>query len=124
VKGRRANPGGRPKGPPALREYAPHTDDPDHLDDPGRADRRVVGNLVIEARRFSGLAIDTLVELTKDTHTGSTRYGAATALLDRGYGRPAQSLHLHLSADAITKRLSDMTDEAASSARLHEKLSP
>ena len=34
----------------------------------------------------------------------------ATALLDRGYGRPAQSLDLHLSADAITKRLSDMTD--------------
>jgi hypothetical protein len=27
-----------------------------------------------------------------------------------GYGRPAQSLDLHLSADAITKRLSDMTD--------------
>ena len=40
----------------------------------------------------------------------STRYSAATALLDRGYGRPAQSLDLHLSADAITKRLSDMTD--------------
>jgi hypothetical protein len=31
-------------------------------------------------------------------------------LLDRGYGRLAQSLDLHLSADAITKRLSDMTD--------------
>jgi hypothetical protein len=65
---------------------------------------------VIEARRFSGLAVDTLVELTKDNHADSTRYSAATALLDRGYGRPAQSLDLHLSADAITKRLSDMTD--------------
>jgi hypothetical protein len=65
---------------------------------------------VVEARRFSGLAIDTLVELTKETHADSTRYSAATALLDRGYGRPAQSLDLHLSADAITKRLSDMTD--------------
>ena len=30
--------------------------------------------------------------------------------MNRGYGRPAQSLDLHLSADAITKRLSDMTD--------------
>jgi len=78
--------------------------------DPDGADRRTVGNLVIEARKFSGLAVDTLVELTKDTHTDSTRYSAATALLDRGYGRPAQSLDLHLSADAITKRLSDMTD--------------
>jgi hypothetical protein len=65
---------------------------------------------VIEARKFSGLAVDTLVELTKDNHADSTRCAAATALLDRGYGRPAQSLDLHLSADAITKRLSDMTD--------------
>ena len=65
---------------------------------------------MVEARKFSGLAVDTLVELTKDNHTDSTRYSAVTALLDRGCGRPAQSLDLHLSADAITKRLSDMTD--------------
>jgi hypothetical protein len=48
--------------------------------------------------------------LPRDNYAPSTRYNAATALLDRGYGRPAQSLDLHLSADAITKRLSDMTD--------------
>ena len=64
----------------------------------------------MEARKFSGLAVDTLVELTKDNHPDSTRFAAATALLDRGYGRPAQSMDLHLSADAITKRLHDMTD--------------
>jgi hypothetical protein len=69
-----------------------------------------IPNVVVEARKFSGLAIDTLVELTKDTHTDSTHFNAATALLDRGYGRPAQSLDLHLSADAISKRLFDMTD--------------
>jgi hypothetical protein len=69
-----------------------------------------LATLVVEARKYSGLAVDTLVELTKDSHTDSTRFAAATALLDRGYGRPAQSLDLHLSADAITKRLSDMTD--------------
>jgi uncharacterized protein DUF5681 len=103
-KGQSGNPSGRAKGHPEL---APNTDVP--VPNNG-ADRRTVGNLVIEARKFSGLAVDTLVELTKDTHTDSTRYSAATALLDRGYGRPAQSLDLHLSADAITKRLSDMTD--------------
>jgi hypothetical protein len=101
-KGQSGNPSGLPKTPPS--EFAPNTDDPDG------ADRRTVGNLVVEARKYSGLAVDTLVELTKNTHTDSTRYAAATALLDRGYGRPAQSLDLHLSADAITKRLSDMTD--------------
>jgi hypothetical protein len=98
VKGHSGNPAGRPKDPP---EFAPDT---------AGADRRTVDNIVIEARKFSGLAVDTLVELTKDNHTDSTRYSAATALLDRGYGRPAQSLDLHLSADAITKRLSDMSD--------------
>jgi hypothetical protein len=45
-----------------------------------------------------------------DPTAADRRCTAATALLDRGYGRPAQSLDLHLSADAITKRLSDMTD--------------
>jgi hypothetical protein len=74
------------------------------------ADRRPIPNVVVEARKYSALAIDTLVELTKDNYPGSTRYNAASALLDRGYGRPAQSLDLHLSADVITKRLSDMTD--------------
>jgi hypothetical protein len=81
VKGRSGNPAGRPKDPPLLPEYAP---------EPAAADRRPIPNLVIEARKFSGLAVDTLVELTKDTHTDSTRFAAATALLDRGYGRPAQ----------------------------------
>jgi hypothetical protein len=62
------------------------------------------------ARKYSALAIDTLVELTKDNYPGSTRYTAATALLSRGYGRPAQSVDLHLTTEAITRRLSDMTD--------------
>ena len=101
VKGRSGNPSGRAKSPP---KFAPDADGP------AGADRRTVGNLAIEARKFSGLAVDTLVELTKDNYAPSTRYVAATALLDRGYGRPAQSLDLHLSADAITKRLSDMSD--------------
>ena len=52
------------------------------------ADRRPIPNLVVEARKYSALAVDTLVELTKDNHADSTRYAAATALLDRGYGRP------------------------------------
>jgi hypothetical protein len=101
VKGQSGNPAGRPKAPPLLPQYAP---------DLTAADRRPIPNLVVEARKYSALAVDTLVELTKDNYAASTRYSAATALLDRGYGRPAQSVDLHLTADAITKRLSDMSD--------------
>src|SRR4029077_3886760 len=54
-KGQSGNPSGLPKTPPVLLEFAPNTDDPDG------ADRRTVGNLV---RKYSGLAVDTLVELT------------------------------------------------------------
>jgi hypothetical protein len=74
---------GRPKNPPVLPEYAP---------DPAAANRRIVPDVVVEARKYSALAIDTLVELFKDNYPGSTRYNAATALLDRGYGHR----HLHV----------------------------
>jgi hypothetical protein len=47
---------------------------------------------VIEARKFSGLAVDTLVELTKDNYAPSTRYVAATALLDRRDNETAQRM--------------------------------
>jgi hypothetical protein len=59
---------------------------------------------MVEARRHSGLAVDTLVAIAKDGQTDSSRLNAAVELLNRGYSRPAQSLDLHLSADAITKR--------------------
>jgi hypothetical protein len=44
------------------------------------------------------------------TEEAVARKMVARSSRPRGYGRPAQSLDLHLSADAITKRLSDMTD--------------
>jgi hypothetical protein len=100
LKGESGNPRGRPKATPERRLEA-------------RARREVhrqVGNIVVEARKYSDLAVDTLVAIAKDGQTDSSRLNAAVELLNRGYGRPAQSLDLHLSADTITKRLSDMTD--------------
>jgi hypothetical protein len=101
VKGRSGNPSGRAKEPSPERR----------LEEQARREvYREVSNIVVEARKYSGLAVDTLVALAKDGQTDNSRFSAAVELLNRGYGRPAQSLDLHLSADAITKRLSDMTD--------------
>ena len=86
VKGESGNPRGRPKNP--WPDYAPDPPAAAYCaPDPAAADRRFIPNVVVEARKYSALAIDTLVELTKDNHTDSTRYNAATALLDRGSQR-------------------------------------
>ena len=71
---------------------------------------REISNIVVEARKYSGLAVDALVALAKGGQTDSSRLNAAVELLNRGYGRPAQSVDLHLTTEAITRRLSDMTD--------------
>jgi Family of unknown function (DUF5681) len=101
-KGQSGNPSGLPKNPPSPER---------RLEEQAR--REVYGevsNIVVEARKYSGLAVDTLVDIARDGQTDNSRLSAAAELLNRGHGRPAQSLDLHLSADAITKRLSDMTD--------------
>ena len=101
-KGQSGNPSGLPKNPPSPER---------RLEEQARREvYREVSNIVVEARKYSGLAVDTLVDIARDGQTDNSRFSAAVELLNRGYGRPAQSLDLHLSADAITKRLSDMTD--------------
>ena len=52
LKGPSGNPAGRPKDPSIPLEYAP---------DLTAADRRPIPNLVVEARKYSALAIDTLM---------------------------------------------------------------
>ncbi len=68
VKGKSGNPGGRPK-----------------------AEHRVIDL----AREHTEKAILTLVEIaTTKKYGASARVAAAVALLDRGYGRPRQSVEL------------------------------
>lgn len=45
--------------------------------------------MVVGARKFSGLAVDTLVAIAKDGQTDNSRLNATVELLNRGYGRPA-----------------------------------
>jgi hypothetical protein len=61
-KGRSGNPGGRPKAYGELRELA---------------------------RQHTMTALQTLVEITERGENESARVTAATAILDRGWGKPA-----------------------------------
>ena len=61
-KGLSGNPGGRPKGHGEIRELA---------------------------RRYTRIALSTLVEIATSGKTESARVAAAVALLDRGWGKPS-----------------------------------
>lgn len=62
-KGQSGNPGGRPRDLESVRQLA---------------------------RKYSRLAVMTLVRLAKSADKDSVRAAAAVALLDRGYGKPTQ----------------------------------
>ena len=44
------------------------------------------------AREFSSDALDALVKICRSGHSESARVAAANALLDRGYGKPVQTI--------------------------------
>lgn len=83
-KGISGNPGGRPKEVAEVRELA---------------------------RKYTDEAVETLVSIMQDVKSpANARIAAATALLDRGYGRAGQSLSI--AADAATLSLASCLDQA------------
>lgn len=72
-KGVSGNPGGRPKG---------------------------VGDLRDLARSHTASALQVLLQVMEDASAApSARVGAATAILDRGWGRPVQSIDASINAN-------------------------
>ena len=53
-------------------------------------------NLTELARQHTNDALDTLVEVMKLGQSDSARIAAATAILDRGYGRPTKTTSLEV----------------------------
>ena len=51
------------------------------------------------ARDYTDLALSTLAEIASNGESESARVAAATALLDRGYGRPRQSVEMELQTE-------------------------
>jgi hypothetical protein len=66
--------------------------------------------LTVESRKYAGLALRTLAEIARHGRSDTARISASTALLDRGFGRPAQSVDFNLTADVVSKRLSELSD--------------
>ena len=87
VKGISANPGGRPKGFGDLRELA---------------------------RTHTEAAVQTLVDIMHDSGAApSARATAATGLLDRGWGRPEQSISTSVIGESfidVLKRINEQEE--------------
>ena len=87
--GRSGNPTGRPKRPATIEA------------------RRIFADVADAARECTQDAIDTLFAIMKDPKApAAARISAATALLDRGYGRPPQGIELSTQPD-----LTHLSDE-------------
>ena len=58
-------------------------------------------NLSELAREYTNDALDALVEVMKSGQSDSARIAAATAILDRGYGRPTKTTSLEVNAPFV-----------------------
>src|SRR4051794_39200595 len=95
AKGQSGNPGGRPKVEGLVRELA---------------------------QQQTTIALKTLVECLDDAN-GRVRVSAAVALLDRGWGRPAQSVEVSSTDEEINvvERIREARRRATASMQEHEK---
>jgi len=58
-------------------------------------------NLSELAREYTNDALDTLVDVMKSGQSESARIAAATAILDRGYGKPTKTTSLEVNAPFV-----------------------
>jgi hypothetical protein len=94
------NPSGRPRRPDTI------------------ATRQIFINVRAAARALTQEAIDTLAGVMRDGKAPpAARIAAATALLDRGHGRPSQAVELNVGCDLA--RLTD--DELDALERIMER---
>ena len=82
-RGRSGNPGGRPKS---------------------------VVSLQLAARAHMHTALWALVEIATKGKSEASRVAAANSLLDRGFGRPIQSLEMTMDAGLVAKKMSELSD--------------
>lgn len=74
-----------------------------------RSDQSVIANLAAEARKYGPMALRTIANICRKGETETIRLAAANSLLDRGYGKAAQSVEL--SGDLTLSHQIDMFGE-------------
>ena len=63
------------------------------------------------ARKHTPEAIECLLDLMRNDPDGRTRLVAASTLLDRAYGKPAQAVNIDASVQSsVTHKISEMSD--------------
>lgn len=93
-KGRSGNPGGRHKGTAEVRKLA---------------------------RDYTNLAITTLASICRKADRDTARVAAASALLDRGYGKPSTEIDIHLTLQKMLEGMStEQLERVASAAEVDE----
>jgi hypothetical protein len=55
---------------------------------------RAIQNLAVEARKYALASLRTIDEIRRKGESEAVRLAAANSLLDRGFGKPAQSIDL------------------------------
>jgi hypothetical protein len=67
--------------------------------------------IAVEARKHGLAMVSVLNTIARKGKSEQARIAAAVALLDRGYGKPSQSVELNFHADLLQKKLIDMTPD-------------
>jgi hypothetical protein len=80
------------------------------------ATKQLIANLSELAREHTQTALDALVQIAKSGDSEAARVSAATAILDRGYGRPQQSVD-HTSSDGTMSPAREVQDAALDAMR-------
>ena len=62
-------------------------------------------NLSELARKYTNDALNTLVDVMQSSQSDSARITAATAILDRGYGRPTKTTSLELAPPFVPTKI-------------------
>lgn len=71
----------------------------------GKVATKVFSNLAVEARKYGKMALANLVHLARNAENESVRLNATIAILDRGFGRPTQSIDLKTDAPMVQLNL-------------------